>query len=730
MEQTGNKKTTFSFPSLNVPESQKDADWHHQFVLAITNESLNNAYDLSYRALNEAYNFYQGLQSGDEFEFLQTSDTGETLPAQWINYNKIKNKIDVLLGELQQRGYDIQVKALNKDAAVSRLEKKEQMRVDMRLSEIRKELEEEYGLPLGDMTEMPETDEELDEYFDRNYKETSEIVMESALKYIAKKNNWDYERIALFRDMLIAGRCFVKCEIKGGIPVARRVDPRFMIFDTNATDDFLSDSSFFGEVRYMTAGEAAEKYGLSKEQIEHAAKQYLNPAMSNLHNDYTTGVGTASKPNLLDSTTLRFFRRERDELRVMVLSAVWKDFKKIKHKISVDKYGNEHYKRVRDTVTDKDNVEENNIAIWRQGTLIGGRFLTEWGEVPNQTRDIDDLKDTQCPYKALIPNWINGHGVSKVHQLMGLQKLKDITMYNVQLAMARAGSKGFIYDVAQIPEEWEIEEVIKYLKTVGIAFIDSKKDRIPANFNQFSQIDMTLSSSVSQYLEISLMIDREMDEISGVNDARQGFMQGASQAVGVTQSSLFQSAMATTTLFNLFSHMSANVLTHQAGLVKIAWAGKERFAPIIGDTGIDFLEQEVDLELNDYGVFIESVPPAIDDVNMFHQMVTAALQSGKIEFSDAMMLLMEKDVKVGMRRYSKIEAKRKQEQFEQQMALQQQEQEAQAQRELQTAEAAYQNVMAQQQGAKELKAMDNENDRNKVLAKSKTDLLKAKLGKK
>jgi len=730
MEKVGTKKTTFAFPSLNVPEEQKNEDWHHQFVLAITNESLNNAYDLSYRALNEAYNFYQGLQTGDEFRFIQESENGESLPAQWINYNKIKNKVDVLIGELGQRGYDIVVKALNKDANVRRLEKKEQMRVDMKLKSLREDLEEKYGLPLSSGKPLPEDEEELDEYFDSNYKETSELIMESALKYISKKNDWDYERTAMFRDMLIAGRCFVKCEIKGGIPVARRVDPRFMIFDTNATDDFLSDSSFFGEVRYMTAGEAAEKYGLSKKQIEYAAKQYLNPGIGNMQNDYNTTLGTAQSPNLLDSTTLRFFKRERDELRVMVLSAVWKDFKTIAHKASKDKYGGDHYKRVYDIVDGKENVEKNNIAIWRQGTLIGGKFLTEWGEVPNQTRDTDDLKDTQCPYKALIPNYINGHGVSKVHQLMGLQKLKDITMYNVQLAMSRAGAKGFIYDVAQIPEDWEIEEVIKYLKTVGIAFIDSKKDRIPAQFNQFSQIDMTISSSVGQYLEISRMIDQEMDEISGVNDARQGHVQGASQAVGVTQSALFQSAMATSTLFNLFNSMSSKVLTHQAGLVKIAWAGKERFAPIIGDTGVDFLTHDVDLELNDYGVFIESIPPAIDDINMFHQTVMAALQSGSIDFVDAMKLMMEKDVKQGIRRFSKASEKKAKEEFEQQMQLQQQEQQAQLEREMQTSQAAAQNVQAQQQGAMALKQMDNKGKENQTLAKIKADLLKTKVGKK
>lgn len=712
---------TFQFPNLAVSDKEKNEEWHKKFVQAITNQSVNNTYSLASAAMNECVNFYQGMQNGDEFNFLQEAEDGETLPAQWINYNKIKVKIDLLLGELVQKGYDISVKALNKDAKVRKLEEKKRLRVEMRLRGLAQALEEQYSLPMQTGEFIPEDEEELDEYFDKNYKEEAEIIMESAIKFLAKRNNWDYERLAMFRDILIMGRCFAKSEIVDGLPKTRRIDPRLMIFDGNATDDFLSDATYFGEVQYKNISDVAAMYGLTTKEIKDVYNSYQD------HQAARFGSGAGSSDfKVLDNSDLQFFKMEAGELRVLIVSATWVDTKMYNHRISTDKYGNEHVKRVDDTKKGND-IKKTRIKIWRQGTLIGGKIFKEWGEIPNQPRNIENLAETESPYKGLIPNYLNGAGISKVFQLKGLQNLKDITMYNIQLAMARAGAKGFIYDVSQVPDEWDVHTVIKYLKTVGIAFIDSKKDGIPSQFNQFSQIDMTLSSSVDNYINISLMVDREMDAISGINEARQGLVQSASQAVGVTQSALLQSNLSTATYFKLFETYSSKLLNDQGRLVKIAWAGKERFAPIIGDTGIDFLANDVDLELNDYGVFVEAIPPMLDDLQSFQQIVMAALQTGQLDFIDAVKLLREKDITLAIRKLEKDLKRKRKEEMEREDQMMQ----AQAQQEQAMLEAERERVTMEKQidtaGDIELQEVKTVGDLQKILTKARADLAGKKI---
>lgn len=703
---------TYTFPKLTVPESEKNEDWHKKFVQAVLNKSVADGYANRYAIANECVNFYLGLQSGDEFDFLQKAEDGDVLPAQWIVFNKINTKINLLIGELAERGYDLSVRALNKEARVRKLDEKERLRIEMRFAPVAMELEDEVGLPISSNEGfVPESEEELDDYIDMDYREISEIVMESALKYLCKRNSWDYNRIALFRDLLIQNMCFVRNDIIGGVPVAKHVDPRWMIWDVNATDDFLSDSTYFGEIEYMPVSQAVDRYELKDKDVEE---------VYNAYQDYISGINQAamgaSDFSVMDrSNNMKFFKTTGGgELRVLVVRGCWIDYKKISHKVTVDSIGSEHLRKTHPDA-EGENIKKNRVQIWRQGTLIGGKILKEWGEMPNQTRNIDSLAFTEPPYKALIPNYLNNTAVSKVQQLKSLQKLKDITMYNIQLAMARAGTKGIFYDIAQLPEDFDINRAIKYLKSVGIAFIDSTSSGSAASFNQFKEFDMTLSASVVQYLEISAMIDREMDAISGVNEARQGMVKNASQAVGVTQSALIQSNLSTALYFKLFSQFCSNVLNYQAKLVKIAFPkNKARFAPIIGDSGINFLETDVDLDLNDYGVFVEEHPPIVQDSQNFQQIVIAALQAGQLTFYDAMNLLMERDIKAGVRKLERSIKKREQMQMEQQQEMMAAEQEQAA--------AVQEQAAKDKQADMAMEQMKLDSSMKQVLAKGRMDL--------
>ena len=704
------------FPNLNIPDSQKKEDWHKQAVESITNRSLNQTYTINYVMMNECVNYFQGLQSGDEYKFLQESTDGEVLPAKWKNLNKIRPKLSIVIGEFLEKGYDIHVKAINTEAVSKKLAEKNKTLVEMRLAPVAQMLEGQTGMPLQSGKPLPQDEQELDDYYSSEYKETSEFVMESALKWLAKKFKWDYTRMQMFSDMLIMGRCFAKVEIINGLPKIRRVDPRLMIFDTNSTDDFLSDSTYFGEVRYMSEAEAIEQYNLNNEEIESIRSGQKEPSTN------SSFVGGSPTQN----NQVMYFKKEAGQLRVLCVTAYFADTKSYNKEIAVDKYGNEHINPAKEG-DKKANVKQSRIKIWRKGTIIGGKVLKDWGELENMPRSIDNLGETQPPFIACLPFFMNGTSVSITQLLKPLQDLKNITMYNVELAMSRAGAKGFVYDLAQLPEGMEMETAIKYLRVQGIGFIDSKKDGIQSSFNQFSTFDMTISDSIVQYINIMGMVDREMDTISGINEARQGQSAGASQAVGVTQSLLLQSNLSTAPLFKLFRMFSTDCFNLQAKLVKIAWAGKERFAPIIGDTGVDFLNEDIDLDLNDYGVFVEEVPPMLDDLSAFREFVTAAVQAGSLDFIDALELIQEKDIRIATRKYRKVTMKKEAQAqaHEQQMAEAQAQAQTQAQQQLMAAQADSDQRKAAVEMQKE--QVRGSNQLKNTFAKGKMDLAGKKI---
>jgi hypothetical protein len=192
-------------------------------------------------------------------------------------------------------------------------------------------------------------------------------------------------------------------------------------------------------------------------------------------------------------------------------------------------------------------------------------------------------------------------------------------------------------------------------------------------------------------------------------------VKNASQAVGVTQSSLFQSALATAVYFDLFTNYCSHILEHQAKLAKIAWAGKERFAPIIGDAGINFLKVDVDMDLHDYAIFVEEVPPMVQDQQTYQSLIMAAVQAGQLGFVQAMKLLLEKDVRVGVRQLEREQRK----QMEQQAAAEQEAMAAQQQQQL----AAEAEMAKQERDAKQLDAqVKNEGELKKIIAQGRVNM--------
>lgn len=709
---------TSSFPSIFVPEKEKDEQWHRAFVQAVASKSILSGYTDRRAVMNECVNFFLGLQGSTEFDFLQKAEDGEVLPAKWMDFNKIAVKIELLIGELIGRGYKIDVKAYNKEAQSRRLEERSRLLTEMRFAPIAEELEDINGLPIqSDSSFIPETEEKLDIYMDKSYKETSEIVMRALLKYLRKADDWDYARLAFFRDLLIMGMCVARHEIVEGIPHIERVDPRNVVFDTSAKDDFLRDATYWGEVSYMSLGDISKRWKISKKDLEDAYKNYSEWSGNPSHfSNFTGDFGFLDR-----SSQIKCFINEQGEIRALVVRAYWQDIKNIDRKYSEDSLGQLHIKKLDESTTTayangapkSKNVKSTAIQAWRYGIMIGGKFMAEHGWLKNQDRSVDNIATTTPPYVACIPNFLNGAIVSKVSRLKNLQNLKNIVMYNMQLEIAKAGGKSFIYDISQLPKGWDHNTAMKYLRVANIAFIDSSVDGA-GTYNQFKDMDLSLSDAVEKFINLSIYLDREMDSISGVNDARQGLLQGASQGQGVTNSALAQSNLSTAMYNQLFSNFFTKCLNKQAGLGKIAWAGKERFAPIIGDVGVNFLEIDIPLDLNDYNVFVEEVPQVVSDQNMFYQLVLAGIQAGQINFVSGLKLLMEKDIEEGIQSLE-LEMKRMEEmQAAQEEQLAAQEQEALAAQQQQAAQAN-QVKMATTQAK-------SQGDLMKILMQGKLDL--------
>ena len=113
---------TYAFPSLT--EKKKDESYHKRFAQAIVHNSIDDSYANNYRIMAECYKFLEEGTTGELTSHLQKAEDGSDLPAPWLTLNTLKTKIDLLIGELEERGYQVRVKALNKEATARKLEEK------------------------------------------------------------------------------------------------------------------------------------------------------------------------------------------------------------------------------------------------------------------------------------------------------------------------------------------------------------------------------------------------------------------------------------------------------------------------------------------------------------------------------------------------------------------------------------------------------------------------------
>ena len=622
------------FPKQFLPENEKTLDWCEKNLDAIVSAlDYNNqeGYISDYDKDIKNYRLYNGDVEHDDYSYV-TEQYNMPSPATLSNYPLSKNKIDLLCNEDLNRPIDKSVFAVNMDAAL----RKEQFKISLiandLLKEINAEVEKVYGMELEmDNKDFPIPDD-IDHFMRFEYKEVIEESIRDGIDYLSEKYKMKKVFHEGMRDLLVTGKEFYKIYIKNGDPYFRRVDPRTFVFDKSIDSDFLDDAQWAGEERWLSVNEIIDEF---RDELDDDDVRELEE------------MRVATNENI-DRFNSDFKWIEIDRfktLKVRVISAEWKSIKTIRVKISENKYNPEQpFQKV---ISEKykarkgDNIEYKHVDdIW-EGTKIGGKVLVNCRRRPNQVRSVDDAGSTSLSYVGCVFNHTTGKSTSLMDVLSHIQMLYNIVMYHIELTMARAGGKAVVYDVSQMPSNvgMDMQEVMYHLKNDGIIPINTRDEGgDTASFNQFQQVDFTLSNSVQQLINLKLMLEQTAGQISGVSPQREGSV-AQYEYVGNVQRSVVQSSVATGAWFYSHNLVKKQVMEKLANLMKIAWAGGKKAAYIFGDAGYKMLNILPDIALNDYGIFMGD--SGKDDAlkTQVQQMSQAALQSGTITLLDALKVL-------------------------------------------------------------------------------------------
>lgn len=683
-----------SMPRMLLPEKDKDVKWVESMIDYIVGYLTDSSGSLTLNRYKDIrnYNMYNGQIHLNDYEYL-TEQYGTTYPARLVNYPIIQPKIDLLLGEELRRPLDSKVSTINKEAVNRKEDYKVMLEMNKLLRTIHEEIKGETGFDIemeGDQIDIPE---DIDKYMRYNYKEAVEEAAQDGLEYLLNEQGLKEVFKNGFRDLLVTGKEFYKCEIVNKNPTARRVDPRSIVYDVNDESEFLDQAQWIGEERFLTPNEILDEYrfDLDKDQVAEIVE--------------LSQVGSYEQINKYNTNMFNWIEWEKGAgVRVRVVTVEFKALREVRYKVSPNKHNpDEPFRKILPEsykAKPKDEIESVYIDDVWEGTKIGGVVVTRARRRPNQVRSIDDAGHTPLSYVGCIRNNQSGTPISLVDVMRNVQMLYNIVMYHIELTLARAGGKSVVYDVSQMPSNigMDMQTVLYHIKNDGIIPINSRDEGgQTASFNQFSQVDFTLSNSVQQLVNLKLMLEETAGQMSGVSRQREGAV-GQYEYVGNVQRSVVQSATITESWFHIHNEVKKSALARLCNLMKLAWQGGKKAASILGDGSYSIINIMPDIALQDFGVYVGDSGKDDSMRQSIQQLSQAALQSGSISLLDVIKVLKADT-------FTEAETV-----LEQGMDAMRQMQEQQQQAQQQAAQAQAEQGSADTQAKLELEKLKGDND--------------------
>lgn len=645
-----------SFPRQQLSRSKKTEDWGRQNVdfiinLASANSSRYNSY--SKKKIN--YDLYNNIIDEKDFTYV-TNPYGlnEKFPARLQNYSIITSRLKLLEGEEIKRPFNFRIVAVNEEA-VSQIEEK---RKDMLLQHLESELVsslqgQQYNIQNPE--QAPPTPEQVQEYATYSMNDIREVTANRLAQYLIKEQNLEYKFNKGFKDNLITAEEFYYVGIENGKPIVDVINPLEFDCDRNPDLDFIQDGQWAVHTKYCTPSQIIDAYNrdLSDKEISRI-DQFNNGGMGALG----MNTGITNNPDIVLPFTSDTFRNSNtnDTTYITVSRVEWKSMRKIGYLTYYDPETLEKLETIVDETYEvvKENGEEVEWIwineVW-EGTRIGNDIYVCVKPKTVQYRSIDNPSICKLGYLGAISNGRNSPPTSLIDLVKPYQYLINILMYRMELEIAKAKGKKFVMDIAQIPRSqgMDIDKWLYYFDNVGIAWVNSfeegkgKFEGQTSTFNQFSQIDMTLSQSINQYVQLMDKIETMASDLIGVTRQRMGAI-SSTETVGGVERSVQQSSHVTEPIFYIHNEVKKNVLTQLIECAKVAYSEGKKINYILDDMGRNIINLDEEFINADYGIFVSNSAKEVKQLEDLKMLAQQAISSGMITLKEAATVLTSQSI--------------------------------------------------------------------------------------
>lgn len=689
------------FPLQRLPMSKKTQDWKEACVDYIAGHSQGSSRDGNNRSRKEEmqtyYDLYNSIYSEKDLKYVTNPfKQQDGFPAMAQDYNIIKPKIDLLLGEETKRPFNFRV-VHTSDIATSEIQDKaKQMIVDYIQATIMSKLGPEEqaryqeALQSGEIMAL----EQIQKYISKDYKDIAEITAYHSLNYLKNKLNITHEFFKGWKDALIGGEEIYYVGIVNGEPCLQRINPIYFDYDSDTSDlEFIHEAQWCCYEMIMSLTEVYDRL------YDKMSEKQLNELLDMMDDRSKGGVTPEVRKTSLDYPHIKthsingFSSNPFEEAdNIHVWHCCWKSLKKIGFvNIINPETGMPEEYQVDETYKETGNELDVEwkwiIEVW-EGYRIGQDIYVGIQPVEYQHISADNPNAQRLPYTGVIYNNTNSRPRSLVSMMKPLQYMYIVLWYRLELAMARDKGKVVTMDITQIPKSMNIDVAkwMHYLSALGVNFVNpyeegwdipGREGGKPSQFNQISALDLTMANTIDQYINLMDKIESMLSEISGVSKQREGSI-SSNELVGNVERSVVQSAHITEPWFWVHNQVKKECLTMLLDTAKHAWKdNKTSIQYVLDDATRAFLTLSDDFFYEDMDIFVEDTTKNQQQIEALKNLMQPAMQNGASLLDIAEIITMDNATMIRSK-LEEIEQKR----MEQQQAMEQ----AQAEREQQMAQ--------------------------------------------
>lgn len=722
-----------SFPQQKVALSKKNEKWQHDCVNYIIGEGnviSGGQTKTRYGEIQTYYNLYNSIF--DEKDFKRVTNpfkVDDGFPATPQDFNIIRPKIDLLIGEETKRPLNFRVVRTSQEAASELQEQEKQLLMNYIMASITSRMGEEEAQQFQQQLQSGEImpPKAIAKYMDKDYKDVIENTAYHTLTYLREKLCLDNEFIKGWKDALIAGTEIYYIGIQNSEPYLERVNPLFFSYDKSPDLEYIEDGSWCCRRMRLPITEIYDRY------YDKLTEKDLAKLEEMMTGRPSNDVGEKDGVDDFNHINMRIYDNpvydQTTRFAVNVWHCCWKSFKKIFYVTTLDESGqpqvdivDESYKKVGTELS----VEPDwIIEVW-EGYRAGSDLYFGIQPLEYQHVSIDNPNSQKLPYTGAIYSNTNSKPRSLVSILKPLQYMYIVLWYRLELAIARDKGKVINMDITQIPKSMSItpDRWMHYLSSVGVNFINpyeegwnvpGREGGKPATFNQITALDLTMANVIGEYIQLMDKIEQLAGTISGITEQRQGQV-STSELVGNVERSVLQSSHITEPLFWVHNQCKRRAMNMLLNTAKGAWeqTGKKKLSYIFDNGERAYIDIADKFYYEDMDVFVSDTSKDMENIQKLQQLIQPAMQNGASLLEAAEVLTNDN---FNILKQKLLDMQTRQEQAQQQA----QEAEAQQQQQLQQ----MQNEMREQELMLEEAKMDLE--RYKIDADNQTKIAVAEI---